>query len=140
MIGQDRSTGTVQVALSTLTTSQVVDLHEPSAASAVSIPPLPVVLLPLPRHIVAGVERPGVDDRAECPGRHDRAAPPAPLALGDRPAAGAPAGARCCGIGHAAPPAAGRGRPPDRRARRGTCPARAAPGAHRARAGSFARL
>ncbi|MEW1862131.1 MULTISPECIES: carbohydrate ABC transporter permease [unclassified Streptomyces] len=62
VIGQDQSTWTVQVALSTLTTAQVVNIHELFAASAVSILPLLLVFLLLQRHIVAGVERSGIDD------------------------------------------------------------------------------
>jgi multiple sugar transport system permease protein len=62
VIGQDRSAWTVQVALSTFTTSQIVNIHELFIASAVSILPLLVVFLLLQRHIVAGVERSGIDD------------------------------------------------------------------------------
>lgn len=62
MIGQDKNAWTVQVALSTFTTGQVVNIHELFIAAAVSIVPLLLVFLLLQRHIVAGVERSGIDD------------------------------------------------------------------------------
>lgn len=62
VIGQDRNSWTVQVALSSFTTSQVVRLHELFIAAAVSIVPLLVVFLFFQRWIVAGVERSGIDD------------------------------------------------------------------------------
>ncbi|WP_405781467.1 carbohydrate ABC transporter permease [Streptomyces sp. NBC_01378] len=62
VIGQDRDAWTVQVALSSFTTSQVVRLHELFIAAAVSIVPLLVVFLFFQRWIVAGVERSGIDD------------------------------------------------------------------------------
>lgn len=62
VIGQDESSWTVQVALSTFTTAQVVNIHELFMAAAVSILPLLLVFLLLQRHIVAGVERSGIDD------------------------------------------------------------------------------
>jgi len=62
VIGQDQSSWTVQVALSTFTTAQVVNIHELFVAAAVSILPLLLVFLLLQRHIVAGVERSGIDD------------------------------------------------------------------------------
>jgi len=61
VIGQDQSTWTVQVALSTFTTAQVVNIHELFVAAAVSILPLLLVFLLLQRHIVAGMERSGID-------------------------------------------------------------------------------
>ncbi|MBO1336895.1 carbohydrate ABC transporter permease [Streptomyces sp. VRA16 Mangrove soil] len=61
VIGQDRSAWTVQVALSSFTTSQVVRLHELFIAAAVSIVPLLLVFLLFQRWIVAGVERSGID-------------------------------------------------------------------------------
>lgn len=61
VIGQDQSAWTVQVALSSFTTSQVVRLHELFVAAAVSILPLLVVFLCFQRWIVAGVERSGID-------------------------------------------------------------------------------
>ncbi|KUJ70721.1 sugar ABC transporter permease [Streptomyces albus subsp. albus] len=62
VIGQDRDSWTVQVALSTFNTAQTVRIHELFIASAVSIVPLLLVFLLLQRHIVAGVERSGIDD------------------------------------------------------------------------------
>lgn len=62
VIGQDRDAWTVQVALSSFTTSQVIRLHELFVAAAVSIVPLLVVFLFFQRWIVAGVERSGIDD------------------------------------------------------------------------------
>jgi multiple sugar transport system permease protein len=61
VIGQDRSAWTVQVALSSFTTAQVVRLHELFVAAAVSILPLLLVFLCFQRWIVAGVERSGID-------------------------------------------------------------------------------
>ncbi|MGW5653905.1 carbohydrate ABC transporter permease [Streptomyces humi] len=61
VIGQDRDAWTVQVALSSFTTSQVVRVHELFVAAAVSILPLLVVFLCFQRWIVAGVERSGID-------------------------------------------------------------------------------
>lgn len=61
VIGQDRDAWTVQVALSTFTTAQSVNLHELFVAAAVSILPLLLVFLVLQRYIVAGVERSGID-------------------------------------------------------------------------------
>ncbi|QEU94520.1 carbohydrate ABC transporter permease [Streptomyces kanamyceticus] len=62
VIGQDRQAWTVQVALATLNTSQVIRLHVLFVAAAVSIMPLLVVFLFFQRWIVAGVERSGIDD------------------------------------------------------------------------------
>ncbi|KIZ18420.1 carbohydrate ABC transporter permease [Streptomyces natalensis] len=62
VIGQDQEAWTVQVALSTFTTAQNLNLHELFVAAAVSIAPLIVVFLLLQRYIVAGVERSGIDD------------------------------------------------------------------------------
>ncbi|QKV97864.1 carbohydrate ABC transporter permease [Streptomyces sp. NA02950] len=62
VIGQDREAWTVQVALSTFTTAQHINIHELFVAAAVSILPLLVVFLVLQRSIVAGVERSGIDD------------------------------------------------------------------------------
>ncbi|GAA2286630.1 sugar ABC transporter permease [Streptomyces ruber] len=61
VIGQDRNAWTVQVALSSFTTSQVVRLHELFVAAAVSILPLLALFLAFQRWIVAGVERSGID-------------------------------------------------------------------------------
>ncbi|MEC4014754.1 carbohydrate ABC transporter permease [Streptomyces sp. H27-D2] len=62
VIGQDRDSWTVQIALSTYTTAQTVVLHKLFIAAAVSILPLLVVFVLLQRFIVAGVERSGIDD------------------------------------------------------------------------------
>ncbi|MGX7759050.1 carbohydrate ABC transporter permease [Streptomyces angustmyceticus] len=62
VIGQDQESWTVQVALSTFTTAQNLNLHELFVAAGVSIAPLVVVFLLLQRYIVAGVERSGIDD------------------------------------------------------------------------------
>ncbi|MCX5201334.1 carbohydrate ABC transporter permease [Streptomyces sp. NBC_00237] len=62
VIGQDQTSWTVQVALSTLNTAQTVNLHELFVAAAVSILPLLLVFLFFQRWIVAGVERSGIDD------------------------------------------------------------------------------
>ncbi|MEU9922017.1 carbohydrate ABC transporter permease [Streptomyces griseoluteus] len=61
VIGQDQSAWTVQVALSSFTTAQVIRLHELFVAAAVSILPLLVVFLVFQRWIVTGVERTGID-------------------------------------------------------------------------------
>ncbi|MCE3034323.1 carbohydrate ABC transporter permease [Streptomyces sp. CMSTAAHL-2] len=61
VIGQDQSAWTVQVALSSFTTAQVVRLHELFIAAGASILPLLVVFLCFQRWIVAGVERSGID-------------------------------------------------------------------------------
>lgn len=61
VIGQDQNAWTVQVALSSFTTAQVVRLHELFIAAGVSILPLLVVFLCFQRWIVAGVERSGMD-------------------------------------------------------------------------------
>ncbi|MFE9252739.1 carbohydrate ABC transporter permease [Streptomyces sp. NPDC007088] len=62
VIGQDKSAWTVQIALSTFTTAQVINIHELFVGAAVSVLPLLLVFLLLQRHIVAGVERSGIDD------------------------------------------------------------------------------
>ncbi len=62
VIGQDQSSWTVQVALSTLNTAQTVNLHGLFVAAAVSVLPLLLVFLFFQRWIVAGVERSGIDD------------------------------------------------------------------------------
>ncbi len=62
VIGQDQRAWTVQVALSTFTTAQSVNLHELFVAAAVSVLPLLAVFVGLQRFIVAGVERSGIDD------------------------------------------------------------------------------
>ncbi|MEU8969022.1 carbohydrate ABC transporter permease [Streptomyces monashensis] len=61
VIGQDQRAWTVQVALSSFTTAQVVRLHELFVAAVVSVLPLLLVFLCFQRWIVAGVERSGID-------------------------------------------------------------------------------
>ncbi|MFF5372765.1 carbohydrate ABC transporter permease [Streptomyces sp. NPDC013187] len=60
VIGQDQSTWTVQVALSTFTTAQTVNLHELFLAATVSILPLVFVFLFLQRYLVEGVAHTGI--------------------------------------------------------------------------------
>jgi multiple sugar transport system permease protein len=62
VIGQDESSWTVQVVLSTFSTSETVDLHELFIAAAVSIVPLLAVFVALQRHLVAGVNSAGMAD------------------------------------------------------------------------------
>jgi multiple sugar transport system permease protein len=61
VIGQDRDAWTVQVALAGFTTAQSVNLHELFIAALVAVVPLLVVFLVLQRHIIAGVERSGIE-------------------------------------------------------------------------------
>ncbi len=61
VIGQDESSWTVQIALSTFLTAQTVNLHELFMAATVAILPLLVMFLFLQRWIVAGVERSGIN-------------------------------------------------------------------------------
>ncbi|MDT7557460.1 MAG: multiple sugar transport system permease protein [Pseudonocardiales bacterium] len=61
VIGQDQGAWTVQVALASFATAQSVDLHELFVAAALSIVPLLVVFVALQRHIIAGVERSGIE-------------------------------------------------------------------------------
>ncbi|AHI01115.1 hypothetical protein KALB_7757 [Kutzneria albida DSM 43870] len=60
VIGQDESTWTVQVALSTFLTAQNINLHELFLAAAVSIAPLVLVFVVLQRHLVRGVTESGI--------------------------------------------------------------------------------
>ncbi len=60
VIGQDESSWTVQVALSTFLTSQTVNLHELFVAAAVSILPLLLVFIFLQRYLVQGVAESGI--------------------------------------------------------------------------------
>ena len=62
VIGQDQSSWTVQIALSTFLTAQTINLHELFIAAAISILPLLVVFLFLQRWIVQGVERSGINE------------------------------------------------------------------------------
>ncbi|MDQ1021714.1 carbohydrate ABC transporter permease [Streptomyces afghaniensis] len=60
VIGQDQSSWTVQVALSTFTTAQTVNIHELFLAATVSILPLVLVFLFLQRYLVEGVAHTGI--------------------------------------------------------------------------------
>jgi multiple sugar transport system permease protein len=62
VIGQDQSSWTVQIALSTFLTAQTVNLHELFVAAAIAIAPLVVMFIVLQRWIVQGVERSGIND------------------------------------------------------------------------------
>lgn len=61
VIGQDSSSWTVQIALSTFLTAQTVNLHELFVAAAFSILPMLLVFLGLQRFIVQGVESTGIN-------------------------------------------------------------------------------
>lgn len=60
VIGQDPSSWTVQVALSTFITAQTINLHEVFLGAAVSILPLVLVFLFLQRYLVEGVAQSGI--------------------------------------------------------------------------------
>lgn len=60
VIGQDQSSWTVQVALSTYLTSQTIELGPLFAAAAVGVVPLVVVFLIMQRYIVEGVKLQGL--------------------------------------------------------------------------------
>jgi multiple sugar transport system permease protein len=60
VIGQDQSSWTVQVALSSFLTAQTVNIHELFIASAISILPLIVVFIFLQRWLVQGVAQTGI--------------------------------------------------------------------------------
>ena len=62
VIGQDQSSWTVQIALSTFLTAQTVNLHELFIAAAIAVTPLVVMFVLLQRWIVEGVERSGIND------------------------------------------------------------------------------
>jgi len=62
VIGQDQSSWTVQVSLSTYITAQSVDLSGMFTAALVSMVPLLVMFLFLQRWIVAGVEQTGINE------------------------------------------------------------------------------
>ena len=61
VIGQDSSSWTVQIALSTFLTAQTVNLHELFIAAVFSILPMLLVFLGLQRFIVQGVESTGIN-------------------------------------------------------------------------------
>jgi len=60
VIGQDSSTWTVQIVLSTFMTAQTINLHELFIGSALAILPLVVLFLILQRYIVEGVQQTGL--------------------------------------------------------------------------------
>lgn len=60
MIGQDPSSWTVQIALSSFLTSQTVNLPELFAGTAVTILPLVIMFLVAQRHIVQGIAMSGL--------------------------------------------------------------------------------
>jgi len=62
VIGQDQSSWTVQIALSTFLTQQTSNLHQLFIAAVISILPLLVMFLLLQRWIVQGVERSGINE------------------------------------------------------------------------------
>ncbi len=62
VIGQDQSSWTVQIALSTFLTAQTSNLHQLFVAAALSILPLLVMFVFLQRWIVEGVERSGINE------------------------------------------------------------------------------
>ncbi|AKU17202.1 carbohydrate ABC transporter permease [Luteipulveratus mongoliensis] len=62
VIGQDQSSWTVQIALSTYVTAQSVNLHGMFMAAIVSMVPLLLMFLFLQRWIVAGVEQTGINE------------------------------------------------------------------------------
>jgi multiple sugar transport system permease protein len=62
VIGQDQSSWTVQIALSTFLTAQTVNLHELFVAAAIAVAPLMVMFIFLQRWVVEGVERSGIND------------------------------------------------------------------------------
>jgi multiple sugar transport system permease protein len=60
VIGQDESSWTVQVALSSFLTGQTINLHELFVAAAVAILPLLLVFVFLQRYLVQGVAESGI--------------------------------------------------------------------------------
>ena len=62
VIGQDQSSWTVQLSLSTYVTAQSVNLHGMFMAALISMVPLLVMFLFLQRWIVAGVEQTGINE------------------------------------------------------------------------------
>ena len=61
VIGQDSSSWTVQIALSTFLTAQTINLHELFIAATFSILPIMLVFIGLQRFIVQGVESTGIN-------------------------------------------------------------------------------
>jgi multiple sugar transport system permease protein len=62
VIGQDSSSWTVQVAMSTFITAQTVNIHELFMAAAVSILPLVLIFAFLQRYLIQGVTQSGIKD------------------------------------------------------------------------------
>jgi len=62
VIGQDSSSWTVQVAMSTLITAQTINIHELFMAAAVSILPLVLIFAFLQRYLIQGVTQSGIKD------------------------------------------------------------------------------
>lgn len=60
VIGQDESSWTVQVAMSTFITAQTINIHELFMAAAVSILPLVLVFAFLQRYLIQGVAETGI--------------------------------------------------------------------------------
>lgn len=60
VIGQDQSSWTVQVALSTFLTAQTINIHELFMAALISILPLVLVFIVLQRYLVQGVAESGI--------------------------------------------------------------------------------
>jgi multiple sugar transport system permease protein len=60
VIGQDQSSWTVQVALSTFITAQTINIHELFMAAAVAILPLVLIFVFLQRYLVQGVAQTGI--------------------------------------------------------------------------------
>ncbi|MGW5361821.1 carbohydrate ABC transporter permease [Actinopolymorpha pittospori] len=60
VIGQDSSSWTVQVALSTFITAQTINIHELFMAAAVAILPLVLIFVFLQRYLVRGVTETGI--------------------------------------------------------------------------------
>lgn len=62
VIGQDSSSWTIQVALSTFITAQTINIHELFMAVAVSILPLVLIFAFLQRYLIQGVTQSGIKD------------------------------------------------------------------------------
>jgi multiple sugar transport system permease protein len=62
VIGQDSSSWTIQVALSTFVTAQTINIHELFMAVAVSILPLVLIFAFLQRYLIQGVTQSGIKD------------------------------------------------------------------------------
>jgi multiple sugar transport system permease protein len=62
VIGQDSSSWTIQVAMSTFITAQTINIHELFMAGAVSILPLVLIFAFLQRYLIQGVTQSGIKD------------------------------------------------------------------------------